>query len=182
LIAQKGNEGIYLSTNDFTNGKISYSHNITDGKYKFCLHDISFKSHIKIIAGNKIIRVNKDSVYGYRDKENTCYRFYNKGTFKILNPSEKIILYSNTSLVGSPRNIHRLTNYFFSADAASPIYQLTKWNLKMALDKDVYYHELLDVYFQDDDELTAYDSFNKIYLLNRVYDGSKQTLSKINKY
>jgi hypothetical protein len=182
LIAQKENEGIYLSANDFTNGKISYTHNINDGNYKFRLHDISFNSPIKIIAGNKIISVNKDLVYGYRDKENTCYRFYNKGTFKILNPFEKIILYSTSSLVGSPRNIHRLTNYFFSADAASPIYKLTKWNMKMILGKDVYFHELLDIYFQSDDELTAYDDLNKIYLLNRIYNESKQTLSKINKY
>lgn len=174
LIAQKDNEGIYLSANDLTNGKISFGHNITDGKYQFCLHDISFKSHIKIIAGNNIIRLKKDSVYGYHDKENTCYRFYNKGIFKILNPSEKIILYSNTSLAGGQRNIHRLTNYFFSADAASPIYQLTRWNLKMVLAKDVYFHELLDIYFQSDDELTAYDDINKIYMVNRVYEESKQ--------
>ncbi len=182
VIAQKGNEGIYLSANDFANGKISFSHNITDGKYKFRLRDISCKSHIKIIAGNKIIRLNKDSVFGYRDKKNTCYRFYKKAAYKIMNPAEKILLYSSTSMEVEPKNSHRVTNYFFSENANSPIYPLSKWNLKTVLYKDGFFHVLLDVYFSCDNELTAYDSFNKIYLLNRVYEESKQTLSKINKY
>jgi hypothetical protein len=179
LIAQTGNEGVYLSANDFTNGKVSYGHNNTNNKYEFHLHEISFKTPIKIILDNTIVKLNKDSVYGYRDKKNTCYRYFNKGIFKILNPSEKFLLYSNSSVEDGPRNIHRVRNYFFSADATSPIYLLTKWNLKIVLFKDIYFHELLDVYFQGDDELTAYDEINKIYLLNSVYEMSKQSISKM---
>jgi hypothetical protein len=180
LIAQKANEGIYLSANDFTNGKISFANPQIDKKYKMHLNEAFDASSIKIIIGDSIIKINKDSFFGYRDKKNNCFRFYNKVAYKIMNPAEKIILYSNTSLVGGFRNNHRVTNYFFSADAYSPVYPLSKWNLKTILFKDIRFHELLDVYFKSDDELTVHDGLNKIYLLNRVYDESKQALSKIN--
>ena len=179
-IAQNANEGVYLSANDFTNNKISFSHTVNDRKSAFHIHDFSFRSSIKIIRGNDEVRIRKDSIFGYRTKNNTSYRFYCKVAYKILNPSEEILLYSTTSLEGGLRNNHRVTNYFFSADASSPIYPLSKLNLKIVLNKAVFFHALLDVYFKSDDELTAYDGFNKIYLLNRVYDESKQALSKIN--
>ena len=43
LTAQSTGEGVFLSANDFKNGKISYRHNKTDTKYKFHLNNISFK-------------------------------------------------------------------------------------------------------------------------------------------
>jgi hypothetical protein len=58
--------------------------------------------------------------------------------------------------------------------------------LKAANGKDVHFDELLDVYFHFDDELTAYDSINKTYFLNRVYEESKleseEKHNKINEY
>ena len=179
VMSQRVNQGVYLSANDFTNGKISFVNNQRE-KYKLYLHEVFKTSSIKIIIGDSIIKLNKDSIFGYRDKKNTCYRFYNKVAYKIINPSEKILLYSTTSLEGIPRNRHNVTNYFFSANPDSPIYTLSKWNLKTVLYKDVLFHELLDVYFESDKELIAYDSFNKIYTLNRIYELSKQKITKLN--
>jgi hypothetical protein len=182
LIDQKAKEGVYLSANDFTNGKISYSHNITDNSYKFRLHDVSFKSLIKIVTGNKVIKLSKDSIFGYRDKMDVCYRFYNKVAYKILNPAEKILIYSSTSITGEPKNIHRVTNYFFSENVGSPLYTLSKWNLKRVLSKDISFQILVDVYFPGDKDLIAYDNLNKRYLLNRVFELSKRDICKINPY
>jgi hypothetical protein len=180
LIDQKAKEGVYLSAQDFMNGIISYSHTITDNSYKFRLHDVSFESPIKIVTGNKVIKLNKDSVFGYRDQKNVCYRLYNKNAYKILNPAEKILLYSNTSITGEPRNTHRVTNYFFSENANSPLYPLSKWNLKRVLSKDVPFQILLDTYFPGDKDLMAYDSLNKRFFLNRVYELNKQAICKMN--
>jgi hypothetical protein len=167
-------EGVYLSANDFTNGKVSFENNQINKKYKFYLHEIYHTSSIKIISGDSIIKLNKDSIFGFRDKKNTCHRFYNKVEYEILNPSEKILLYRCSSFVGGSKNIRTVTNYFFSANADSPIYPLSKWNLKTVLYKEVLFHELLDVYFHCDKQLIAYDGFNKIYTLNRIYKLSKQ--------
>jgi len=169
LIAQKINEGVYLSANDFTSGKVSFVNNQSK-KYKLYVHNAYNKSTIKIIIGDSVIKLNKDSIFGFRDKDNTCYRFYNKVAYKIINPSEKILLYSTTSSVGAPKNTHWVVNYFFSANANSPICALSKWNLKTVFSSDVTFIELLNTYFQSDSELIAYDNINKKYNLNRIYE------------
>ncbi|MGA3012793.1 MAG: hypothetical protein ABSD71_02035 [Bacteroidales bacterium] len=179
LSAQKINQGVYLTAADFNNGKISYMPE-SDSKYSLSPNDISYDSPVKIVIGKKVVRLKKDSIFGIRDKNNICYRFFNKVSYKILNPAERILLYSTTSVVGAPRNIHRVTNYFFSENADSPIYPLSKQNLKLILSKDVCFHVLLDVYFSGDRDLTTYDSFNKITMINRVFKESNQAVCKMN--
>lgn len=39
---------------------------------------------------------------------------------------------------------------------------------------DVLFNVLLEVYFQNDNELIEYDNLHKIYILNRIYELSKQ--------
>jgi hypothetical protein len=179
LIDQKAKEGVYLSGEDYANGKISFSQSLTDGKYKFHLNEVSFKTPIKIVTGHNVIKLDKDSIFGYRDKKNVCYRFYNKVIYKILNPDEKILLYSTTSMTDEPKNIHRITNYFFSRNAESPLYPLSKWNLKTVFYKNAYFNVLLDVYFPGDEDLTAFDNGHKNYLLNRVFEISEQPFCKM---
>ena len=180
LIAQKTNEGVYLSVNDFMAGKTSYVDNHQTGKYKLCVNKLFCPATIKIIKGDSIIRLSKNSVFGYRDKRSNFYRFYKRITYKILNPGEKILLYTSTAMAGVPKNIHLVTTWYFSENAGSPVYPLTRKNLKTVLYKEVALHTLLDVYFSSDNELSASDLLNKKYMLNRVYDESKQTLCRIN--
>ena len=174
LNAQKENQGVYLSANDFTKGKISYVNEQNNEKYKFHQHELFNPAIIKIIKGDKIIKLKKDSIFGFRDKNNICYRYYNKAEFKIINTSDNILLYSKSSLEGGLKNKHLVTNYYFSANANSPIYELTKWNLKTVFINDISFQKLLDIHFQNDNELTAYDSHNKTYDLNRIYEISKK--------
>ena len=180
LIAQIESEGVYLSADDFTKGKISFANNHADKKYQLHLFEFFNTSLIKISTGDSVITLPKDSIFGYRNKKNVCYRFYKKLAFEILNPTEKILLYSNTTMVSVSKNSYWVTNYFFSLNASSPIYPLTIWNLKTVFYKDVRFHELLDGYFHYDNELTAYDNLNKIYFLNRIYEESKCETELIN--
>jgi hypothetical protein len=165
----KNYQGVYLSANDFTNGRVSFVNNQSSKKYKFYSHDFFNTSTVKIVVGDSVIMLNKNLIFGYRDKRNTCYRFYNKTAYKIINPSEKILLYSRTSMVGNLKNSHNVTYYYFSENANSPIYPLSKWNLKAELFNNVSFIRLLEVYFRNDAELLEYDSNNKVYFLNRVY-------------
>lgn len=179
LDVQKMNECVYLSANDFINGKMSYGHNISESKNNFRMHGIAFRNHLRIVNGSSVIKLNKDSIFGYRDRKNGCYRFYKNDVYQILNPSGKFLLYSNTSITGQPKNIHRVTNYFFSENANSPLYPLSKMNLKTVLSKDVNFNVLLDVYFPCDKDLIAFDKVNDSYLLNRIYDLSEQTICRM---
>jgi len=168
LYAQKVNQGVYLSASDFSSAKISYVNNQSKS-CKLYTHENFNTSTIKIIMGDSIIRLNKDAIFGYRDKRNTCYRFYNKTSYTILDPTEKILLYSTTHLEGNHRDAHWVTSYFFSADASSPIYSLSKWNLQTVFKNDVAFIEMLNTYFESDSKLITYDSINRIYNLNRMY-------------
>ena len=174
LNAQNTKQGVYLSANDFTSGKISYMNENGNEKYKFHLHEFLNASTIKIIKGDKIIKLKKDSIYGFHDKNNSSYRFYKNDEFKIINQSPNIILYSKTSIEGDLKNKHLVVNYYFSATANSPVYELTKWNLKSVFINDITFQKLLDVHFQSDNELTAYNSQSKTYDLNHIYEISKK--------
>ena len=121
--------------------------------------------------------MNKDSIFGYRDNENSCYRFIHKATYKIINPTEKILLYSQTSLGGS-KGHQTIVKYFFSVSAASPLCQLSKWNIKNQFKNNTTFHELLDIYFHNDDELLSYDGYNNMHKLNHIYLLSLQTTLK----
>ncbi len=178
LHAQKTNEGVYLSSDDFHHGKVSHAKE-KGKKYKFYLHEAFNSSTIKIIRGDSIIKLNKDSIFGYTDNENISYRFYNRAAYQIINPTEKILLYSQAS-VGGYKESQTVIKYFFSINANSPLYSLSKWNLKKSFPADPVFHELLDIYFGYDTELLNYDSSYKIYKLNRVYQLSQQTTIKIN--
>jgi hypothetical protein len=179
LTAQKVNEGVYLTAKDFTNSKVSFVNDQINNKYKIHLNEIFNSPKIKIIKGDSVIKLNKESVFGYCDKKNNSYRYYNKAEYKIINPSEKILLYSKTSMEGGFRSSHVVTNYYFSQDATSPIYALTKSNLKEVFLKDVAFIELLNVYFDSDKDLAAYDNINKGYMLNRVYELSQQKTTMV---
>jgi hypothetical protein len=174
MSGQKVIEGAYLSSNDFKRGNLAYLENSGKEGYKFYLREISKSSSVKIVIGDSAIKLNKDSIFGYRDKNNTCFRFYHKVAYRIINPTEKIMIYSRTSSLGGIKNYQRVTDYFFSANANGPIYPLSKRNLKSVFSEDISLLELLDIYFHGDRELTDYDYLNKIYNLNSVYALSKR--------
>jgi hypothetical protein len=170
--AQTKLPGIYLTASDFSRNKLSLS--AVDGKkYKLKLNKTFYKPTVKIIIGDSTFTVNKDSVFGYRDADNIIYRFSNKGIYKVINPKEDILLYSRNFL-GGYKNSQTVVKYYFSANANSMVQPLTKWNLKNAFPRDSIFHELLDMYFSYDNDLTDYDSFYNLYKINRLFQFSQQ--------
>ena len=186
LIAQNESEGVYLSANNYTIGKVSYSNNCPGRKHQLCLNEFSNSSSISIKIGDSVITLAKDAIFGFRDKQGKNYRFYKKSVFEILNPAEQILLYKNSLEVGSPKSKTLVINYYFSENAASPIYPLTKHNLGIVFGNDVHFMELLNMYFHFDNELTVYDSLHKVYFLNCVFKESnlesEERRNKLNEY
>lgn len=165
--AQNAIEGLFITAADFNSGKLSYQ-KIPGKKYKLKVHELINTSTIKVIISDSAITLKKDSVFGYRDKMNKIYRFSKNTKYQIINPNEKtILLYSSTAL-GDQKNIQPKINYFFSADANSAIYKLTRYNLKTVFSNNVSFTELLDVYFSSERILTEYDNFSKAYTLNKI--------------
>lgn len=164
-LAQK--TGIYLTHSNFDSARIAY---VKKGnlKYKLRVDNLFNESIVKVVIGDSTFKFLKDSIFGYRDDNNVNYRFFNKKTYKILNPKEGIVLYSITTIV-NPKGNQTATNYYFSVTVSSAIYPLTKLNLKRAFPNDSNFHELIDMYFNNDSDLLDYDSFYNQYKINRIY-------------
>lgn len=168
LSAQDSLRGVYLSVTDFRNKTLSYKP-IEGQKYEAQLNEIFYKPFIKIIIGDSTYFLNKDSIFGYRDKTSTVYRFYNKNIYKMLNSNETILLYSHNNL-GGYKNSEIVVSYYFSINFT--LFPLSKNNLKRAFPDYPAFHELLDMYFDNDTDLIRYDTYYKMYKLNRVFQFS----------
>ncbi len=176
LLAQNNNPGVYKTGNDFTKNILSYSKQ-EGRKYKFHLHETFNTSHLKIVLGDTTIKLNKDSIFGYRDAQNKSYRFYHKSVYEILNTTQHILIYSQNSMSGGKGN-QTITNYFFSVNTEGPPLPLSKQNLKNSFSKESEFLDLLDLYFSDDKDLHSYDSSRKMCKLNHVFQISQQQTIK----
>lgn len=165
--AQINTEGLFITAADFNSGKLSYKKN-SDKKYKLKLHEFANTSIIKLLINDSTITLKKDSIFGYRDKRNKIYRFYKNTKYQIINPNEKTLLLYSSITLGGQKNTQTQINYFFSLDANSPVYKLTKCNLKTIFLNNPSFKDLLDIYFACDKTLTDYDSYSKTYTLNKI--------------
>jgi hypothetical protein len=64
--------------------------------------------------------------------------------------------------------------YFFSLGPAGDIRPLTMLDLKKAFPDNHRFHDLLDMSFKHDSDLTRYDDFHKMFKVNRVFDASTE--------
>ncbi len=164
--------GLYLNSSDFDSARTSFVKK-EKLKYKFQVDNPFNGSDVKVVLGDSTFRFNKDSIFGYRDENKINYRFYHTKTYQILNPTEEILLYCITTNV-DPKSNHFEFTYFFSINASASISPLTKFNLKRAFPNDSNFHELIDIYFNNDLDLLSYDSYYNKYKINRLYQLGKK--------
>jgi hypothetical protein len=170
-IQTKGQQirGVYLSSNDFQKNKTTF----TKGKGIKCkakLHDEPYKSYINIRYRDSSFVLVKDSIFGYKDIENTQHRFYNKLIYQILNPNEKILLYKIEKKTGSPKNQQIITSYFFSNGANTNILELTIPNLEKTFSDNELFQDYLEIHFKTDNDLIEFDKEHKVYKVNRLLE------------
>jgi hypothetical protein len=88
-----------------------------------------------------------------------------------MNPNEMILLYK-VEVMQTKAAAPKVYSYYFSKDASSPLQDLSKANLKAAFPTNHKFHDGLDANFKTDSELTAYDSFHKMYKVNHILEMS----------
>ena len=165
--AQKDSSGIYKTAVDFQQRKLSYAINCKAEKHKIN-PDVLFKDYkVKVRHQGITYTFRKSELYGYRDCDGKEYKFVNNAAYSILNPGESLLIYFYQHLAHAPKNAEQYPPmYFFSKDATSAVRKLTKANLKAAFPDDHRFYDALDANFKEDRELSAYDSFHKMYKLN----------------
>lgn len=172
--AQKDSSGIYKSVEDFQNRRLSYAINYKTEKHKINDYVLFNDAVIKVKHHDTTYTLQKSETYGYRNMKGEEFRFIDNKEYRILNPGEPLLMYVYQHPSHSPKEAEKyLPMYYFSTDAASSPQPLTKANLKKAFPDNHKFHDALDAQFKEDDELTAYDSFHKMYKLNRVWESNQ---------
>ena len=168
--------GIYLSSNDYSEGKLSFTFSCnTSGKIK--LNDFLSSAYVDVITDGKKIKLNKDSIFGYKNCKNETYRFYKKHDeeFLILENKSIVLYVSYVRVSSNDGKINNLVRaYFFSKTESSEIIPLTIQNLKHAFPGNVKFHAMLDAEFGSEEALSTYSANDGMYKVNYLFNKANQ--------
>lgn len=98
------------------------------------------------------------------------YRLVGNDRYQIIE-AKTLYIYSLDVLV---RKGTREKTYFFSVGPNGDVLPLTILNLKKALPDNHTFHDLLDMSFKHDSDLTKYDEFHKRFKVNRLLEASSE--------
>jgi len=165
--AQKDSSGIYKTAADFSAKKLSLAINCKTETHKIKINDIFSQDHITVVHDGKSYDFKKADIYGYKLCDGQTYRFSGNKDYQVMNPDEALLLYK-VEVMQTKATAPKVYNYYFSRDAASPLQNLTKENLKAAFPTNHKFHDGLDADFKSNSELTAYDGFHKMYKVDHI--------------
>ena len=167
VFAQKDSSGIYKTASDFSTKTLSLAINCKTESHKIKINDIFSQDHITVVHDGKSYDFKKSDIYGYKLCNGETYRFSGNIDYLVMNPYETILLYK-VEIMQTKASAPKVYSYYFSKDVSSPLQELTKANLKAAFPGNHKFHDELDSNFKSDSELTAYDSFHKMYKVNHI--------------
>ncbi len=169
-MAQKDSSGIYKTANDYVSGRLSLAINCKTETHKIKLNDFLDKDFITVVHEGKKYNLKKSEVYGFKLCDGKTYRFSGNADYAILNPAEKILLYSREGLKSNKGSGIKTYEYYFSINATAPLQALTMDNLKKAYPNNHKFHDALEAAFKPNESLASYDSFHKMYKINHVLE------------
>ncbi|HTB53283.1 MAG TPA: hypothetical protein VK718_10980 [Ferruginibacter sp.] len=159
--------GLYKNESDFAAGILTYQ--IQCNAKQNSIHpDKSFAaSTITIKEDGKKFDVAKKDFFGYKDCSNKSYRFFDGKVYEIVDTAG-FYMYKRTALA-SGKGYVMVTEYYFSIDAGSPLQVLSKSNLENAFAANTRFRYAIQTAFQNNNELSAYDSYLKCYKVKHVF-------------
>ncbi len=175
--SQKDSSGIYFTAGDYSLHKLAYAINCMKEKHSINADPIFENKSIIIKHGGVKHKHPKDSIYAVKYCDGSIKRIFNGTEYSLINPDEKIMIYKVVSGSTGKGGSTLKTTFYFSKDAISNIQELTIYNIKAAFSENHKFHDLIDMDFHNNDELTQYDDFHKIMKINRVYQNSIETKS-----
>lgn len=173
--SQKDSSGIYFTSDDYSRHKLAYAINCTKEKHSINADPIFENKNIIIKHAGVKHKHPKDSVYAVKYCDGSIKRIFNGSEYPLINPEEKIMIYKVVSGSTGKGGSTVKTTFYFSKDATSNIQELTIYNIKTAFPDNHKFHDLIDMDFHSNDELSQYDDFHKIMKINRVFQNSIET-------
>ena len=169
--AAKSATGIYLTVDDYQTGRLTSQSDCDSPGHKVELHDILHKPFINVTHEGQTRQYEKNQVYGFRSCGGQDYRFVDNDEYQILE-NRDVSIYAREVPARNPKDTSRGLStsrvYFFSVRAAGQVLPLTIQNLKRAFPNSHAFHDALDATFHTDDELVQYDTFHKMFKVNRL--------------
>jgi len=167
LNAQKERvRGIYKTSDDFLNGKLSFDNNCKSSKIR--LNDFFMQPYITVREDDSSLNLLKSDIFGYRNCNNEIFRFNGKRELLLLNTTGQILIYklqNSNPPAGSRTNV---TNYYFSLGVNSPVEKLTIKNLKNVFPANLAFHHLIDENFKYNTDLAGFDEATKTYKITSL--------------
>ena len=164
--AQNNISGVYLTLDDFENGKLSYASNSVLGSGKIQFHEFFEKPFITVKHDGEKTQLFKDEIFAYQNR-GTIIRTSNFVTYTFVEKGPVWIFYKDiTTSEGKERRRER--KYFYSSSGDGIILSLTINNLKKSFPNKHLFHDFLDAQFRNDAELSQYDSFEKKFKVNHL--------------
>ena len=160
---QKTSGGVYLTAEDYMNGKLTMAGERGSG-HKLEVHNLTSKPYIHVTQGTQKREFQKSSIYGFRDYDGRSFRFVGNDVYEIRDAG-RMFIYGAERLV---RKGAVEKAYFFSVGATGEVQPLTLINVKKAFPVNHRFHDSLDAAFKTDSELIQFDSFHKMYKVNRL--------------
>lgn len=176
-----GARGIYLTADDFTNGRLTSESDCASPGHKIELHDVLKKPYIHVTHAGETRRYEKREVYGFRSCRGVDYRFVGNDEYQILEARGlSIYAVELPAREGEDLAVDRETvrRYFFSVGAGGQVLRLSRDNLKRALPENHTFHDSLDQMFATDQDLALYDTFHKMFKVNRLLIASLPRTSR----
>ena len=164
----KTQKGIYLSSSDFTGGKLSYAANS-----KVHINNSVFDmTYVTVTENGNKIKLKKSDIYGFVDDKNTTHRFYN-GEEYVVEENGNIFIYSKTEKVAQSKGYKLIKKFCFSTSPSGDIISLNIENLRNAYKSNAKFLDLVDQYFSNG-IVTDYDNIRHAYKVNYVYNKAQK--------
>lgn len=168
--AQGQKSGVYRSFSDFQKDSLSYGIDCRKEKHQIRLEDFLNRKFITVIHRGEKVRLEKAAIYGVLYCDGSLQRFSGKQHYR-LEEQGVVWIFSQEFTVSQGRGgVQRGKRFFFSKTGDGAIQPLTLLNLKNSFPLRHDLHDELDQWFPNQQDLVAFDSYHKMYKVNRLLE------------
>jgi hypothetical protein len=170
-IAGTQTTGLYLTSDDFINHKLSFETDGSNGS-KIKLNGFFESGNVVVTSNGKEQVFSKNAIFGYRSNGQD-YRFFNNTAYKILDTKD-FYIYSSLQLIQQGKGPKPVEAYYYSSTAKSAIEPLSIKNLQNTYAENPKFKYMVEAEFSSDNALVQYDAAIKEYKVKYIFDQSTQ--------
>jgi len=163
--------GLYLTSDDFINHKLSFETDGSNGN-RIKLNEFFGSGNVVVTYNGKEQVFSKNEIFGYRSNGQD-YRYFNNTAYKILDTKD-FYIYSSPKLIQQGKGPKQVETYYYSTTSKSAVERLTIKNLQNTYAENAKFKYLVEAEFSSDNALVQYDAALKEYKVKYIFDLSAE--------